>query len=115
MHNKIKKIAILRSLDLKQAMPAICELPALGDMENVKLKLFYTDGYCTNHTFCSEKIKLPKKISCSEVVTRLLEWGADAVVSLSIPDNDALRDSVVKKMLEKFNVPMVMHSINTTL
>ncbi|MGW0615720.1 ATP-grasp domain-containing protein [Streptomyces sp. NPDC002788] len=76
--------------------------------------MFYTDGSCTPADFPGEAAKMSADITPNQVVGHLLEWQPDAVISLSIADENALRDALVKEELAAHGVPMVMHSVEAT-
>ncbi|MGF1428888.1 ATP-grasp domain-containing protein [Kitasatospora sp. LaBMicrA B282] len=77
-------------------------------------RLFYTDGSCGPGDFPGEAERIPSDISPDELAKKVVEWGADGVVSLSIADENALRDAVVKRKLEPLGIPMVIHSVAAT-
>ncbi|MFC9680514.1 ATP-grasp domain-containing protein [Streptomyces sp. NPDC056948] len=54
---------------------------------------------------------MPADITPAELAKKVIDWSADGVVSLSIADENALRDAVVKRILEPVGIPMVGHSL----
>jgi carbamoylphosphate synthase large subunit len=108
------KIAFLRSIEIQQAQPYVNGLAEVFDDRDIEAKLFYTHGDCLATDFPGQAEKLALDASCDEVVHHILSWGADGVISLSIPDENALRDAVVKERLSEHGVPMVMHAVETT-
>ena len=107
----MKKVAFLRSIEIQQTVPHLDELGTALRECGLVGKLFYTDGDCRPGEFPGEAEKLPAGVSVEETLRRLRDWGADGVVSLSIPDENALRDALV---CEQLAVPTVMHSVAAT-
>lgn len=107
----MKKIALLRSLEVQQAIPFLNELEERAG--GAELRLFYTDGDCGPTDFSGIAEKLPNDVSARELADRLLEWGADGVISLSLPDENTVRDSVVKAILEPHGVPVLVSAPDT--
>lgn len=110
----MKKIAFLRSIEIQQTVPHLDELGAALRADGLVAKLFYTDGECGPGDFRGEAEKLAGDVSCDEVVRRVLDWGADGVISLSIPDENALRDALVCARLAEAGLATVMHSVDST-
>ncbi|MCS0634254.1 ATP-grasp domain-containing protein [Streptomyces sp. LP05-1] len=57
---------------------------------------------------------MPGDISAGDLAKKVIEWGADGVVSLSIADENALRDAVVKRLLKTVDIAMVGHTLGAT-
>ncbi|WP_100838922.1 ATP-grasp domain-containing protein [Kitasatospora fiedleri] len=108
------RIALLRSIEIQQTDPYVRELAGPAAEAGLTLKLFHTDGECGPDDFPGESEKLPPGLSCEQIADRIAAWGADGVVSLSIPDENALRDAVVREKLAARGIPMVMHSPDAT-
>lgn len=109
------KIAFIRSVDLQQAQPTLNGIKKYTQQNNIEMKLFYTDGNCNRHLFPGDFEKVKEEIDVEELAEKIIYWGADAVVSISLPDNNAHRDSYLKELLEaKFNIPVIMHPVNAT-
>ncbi|UZI28997.1 ATP-grasp domain-containing protein [Streptomyces sp. CA-278952] len=109
----MSRIAFLRSIEIQQADPYLNELRARLARDAIQVKIFYTDGHCGPGDFPGESEKVDPAISPGALVDALLEWRPDAVISLSIPDENALRDAVVKRQLAQHGIPMVMHDLET--
>lgn len=110
------RIAFLRSVDINQAQPALQGIEDFVRLENISTKIFYTDGKCNKNNFIGEAEKVDKNISCEELIKKILLWKADAVISISVPDNNSLRDSCIKEILEEeYKIPVIMHSSETTV
>ncbi len=108
----MRRIAFLRSIEVQQAAPY---LHALRDLlAGHEVRIFYTDGHCGPEDFPAPAERLKPGITPAELADRLLEWGADGVISLSIPDENAMRDALVKELLEAAGVPMVMTGADAT-
>ncbi|OLR93586.1 ATP-grasp domain-containing protein [Actinokineospora bangkokensis] len=110
----MRKIAFLRSIEIQQTVPYLVELGAALRARGVVGKLFYTDGECGPDEFPGESEKLPAGVSVAQTLDRIRAWGADGVVSLSIPDENALRDALVCERLAADGIPTVMHSAAAT-
>src|SRR5688500_17488781 len=109
------KIAYIRSVELKQAHPYVADLSEFARERGLALKLFYTDGECTSQLFPGESEKVSPDISVQYLVSAIVDWGAERVFSLSIPDNNSLRDACVRQGLEERHaIPAIMHSVAAT-
>ncbi|MFJ6787478.1 ATP-grasp domain-containing protein [Streptomyces angustmyceticus] len=108
------RIAFLRSIEIQQTAPYLGRLHDTFDADGVEARLYYTDGTCGPQDFPGEAVKLSPDVTAGQIVTHLLGWRADAVVSLSIADENALRDALVKEELVAHGIPMVMHSVSAT-
>jgi len=109
------RIAFLRSIEIQQTDPYLSRLDEAFRTKGIQAKLFYTDGDCGPDDFPGESEKLDPSPSCDDIVRKLLEWRADGVVSISIPDECSLRDAIVKEKLARHGIPMVMHGVETTV
>ncbi|MET4642452.1 ATP-grasp domain-containing protein [Streptomyces sp. NPDC055775] len=110
----MRRIAFLRSIEIQQTKPFLTALEARLQREDTEAKLFYTDGECGPDDFPGESEKIAGDISADELAKKVIGWGADGVISLSIADENALRDSVVRRRLETVGIPMVAHSLAAT-
>ncbi|MBT2423887.1 ATP-grasp domain-containing protein [Streptomyces sp. ISL-22] len=108
----MRRIAFLRSIEVQQAAPYLDALRDLPD--GAEARLFYTDGHCGPEDFPGTAERLKPDITPDELADRLLEWGADGVISLSIPDEHAMRDALVKELLADAGVPVVMTGADAT-
>ncbi|MFE0047470.1 ATP-grasp domain-containing protein [Streptomyces albireticuli] len=110
----MKRIAFLRSIEVQQTAPYLYGLRDGLDTAGIEARLFYTDGACGPEDFPGTAEKLSPDVSCEELVARLVAWAPDGVVSLSIADENALRDALVKEGLAAHGIPMVMHGVEIT-
>lgn len=108
------KVAFLRSIEVQQTAPFLRAIGGELDRRGITARLFYTDGRCGPDDFPGSAEKLPSDISVEELFRAVLEWGADGVISLSIADDNALRDAFVCERLRAVGVPAVMHSPHAT-
>ncbi|MFJ4967752.1 acetyl-CoA carboxylase biotin carboxylase subunit family protein [Streptomyces sp. NPDC088755] len=109
----MSRIALLRSIEVQQADPYLNELRDRLARDAIHVKIYYTDGHCGPGDFPGESEKVDPAISPGALVDTLLKWRPDAVISLSIPDENALRDAVVKRELARHDIPMIMHDLET--
>jgi predicted ATP-grasp superfamily ATP-dependent carboligase len=109
------RLAFIRSVEFEQAAPYFAELADRFAAEAITAKVFYTDGVCRPGDFPGDSERLEPEVDPDTIVARLVEWGADAVVSVSIADQNALRDAVVKERLAVRGIPMAMHGLGTAL
>lgn len=107
----MRRVAFLRSIEIQQTDPYLKHLGELFKRRGIKAKLFYTDGSCSRGDFPGESEKLEPGASCDEIVGKLTDWRADGAISISIPDECALRDAIVREKLAILGIPMVMHSV----
>lgn len=111
----MRRIAFIRSIELSQTRPWLADLIRVGERAGDQFAVFYTDGTVTPADFPGEAIEIDPHTTPGDLVSRILAWGPDLVVSLSIPDENAIRDSVVAAMLRERGVPAVMHPIDVTV
>ncbi|MGK5628135.1 ATP-grasp domain-containing protein [Streptomyces sp. URMC 123] len=109
-----QRIAFLRSIEIQQTAPYLSHLHDTFVRDGVHAKLFYTDGDCADRDFPGEAEKIGADATAGQVVAHLLQWRPDAVISLSIADENALRDALVKHELAGHGIPMVMHGVDAT-
>jgi biotin carboxylase len=108
------KIAFIRSIEIQQTAPYLTAIAPLLSRLGIEARLFYTDGCCGSDDFPGSWEKLPADASVDAVVDALRGWGATGAVSLSIPDENSIRDAQVKRRLAAFGIPMVTHGPYTT-
>jgi ATP-grasp domain-containing protein len=108
------RVAFLRSIEIQQAAPYLEPLRQAFAERDVEGRLFFTDGSVGPGDWPGEVERIPPDVSATEVTRRLLEWGADGMVSLSIPDENSLRDALVAEQLARHGVETVMHSVEAT-
>ncbi|MDQ0418340.1 biotin carboxylase [Croceifilum oryzae] len=109
------RIAFTRSVDIGQAQPFLSYISKYVQKKGYETKLFYTDGECSSDMFPGEIEKVSADVSSETLVNKILEWKADVVISISLPDDNSLRDACVKEILmEKHQIPMIMHSMEAT-
>lgn len=108
------RVAYLRSIEIQQAAPYLTAIAPFLRSAGVQARLFHTDGTCTAEDFPGSWQRLPSDVLPGPMAEAVLAWGADAVVSLSLPDEHALRDAVVREKLAGHGVPTVMHDLETT-
>lgn len=108
------RIAFIRSVDVQQAFPALANFsnPMVSKHE---LKLFYTDGNFKENWFPGDVEKLGNNLTVEEISNKLLKWNPDAVISISLPDNNCMRDSVIREALAKHDIPVIIHPLNTMI
>ncbi|MBW5481342.1 ATP-grasp domain-containing protein [Streptomyces bambusae] len=110
--SEIRRIAYIRSIPISRAGPYIPELAKAVADDGREARIFYTDGDCAAADFPGGTWeKLPEDATPDQIVDRILAWGADGVVSLSFPDEAALRDAVVKAKLAEHGIPVVTNGV----
>ncbi|WP_031165480.1 ATP-grasp domain-containing protein [Streptomyces durhamensis] len=110
----MQRIAFLRSVDIQRADPYIHGIaPALAQL-GAEARLFHTHGDCGPELFPGTSERLDPAATPDEFVARVRAWGADAAVAISLPDENALRDAVVKTKLEALGIRTVMTPLAAT-
>ncbi|MGW3205683.1 ATP-grasp domain-containing protein [Streptomyces sp. NPDC001135] len=110
----MQRIAFLRSVDIQRADPYVHGIaPALARL-GAEARLFHTHGDCRPDLFPGTSERLDPAATPDEFVKRVRAWGADAAVAISLPDENALRDAVVKAKLETVGIRTVMTPLATT-
>jgi D-alanine-D-alanine ligase-like ATP-grasp enzyme len=111
----VRKIAFLRSVEIRRADPYIqrCvrDLAELG----VESCLFHTHGTSDDGDFPGPRHRLDPAVTPADLAREVVQWGADAAVSISLPCENALRDATVKELLDAQGVPTVMTPLRSTL
>ncbi|MBR0859758.1 ATP-grasp domain-containing protein [Bradyrhizobium liaoningense] len=110
----MKKVAFVRSIEVQQAAPYLAAIGPLLSQHGIEARLFYTDGCCGPREFPGSCEKLPPDATVDIVANALLEWGASGAISLSIPDENSIRDAQVKHRLAQSGIPMIAHDPHTT-
>lgn len=110
----MQRIAFLRSADIRRADPYIHGIaPALAQL-GAEARLFHTHGDCGPDLFPGTSERLDPAATPDEFVERVRAWGADGAVAISLPDENALRDAVVKAKLEALGIRTVMTPLSAT-
>ena len=109
------RVAFLRSVDVRQAFPSlrdsIAQLSAAGD----EVAVFLVGDEPTSSLDLDGVATLAGASSVDDIATALTKWRPDRVVSISIPDDKALRDSCVRSMLKDSDGPeFIMHPLDAT-
>jgi D-alanine-D-alanine ligase-like ATP-grasp enzyme len=107
----MKKIAFLRSIEIDQTIPHLQLLEENLTSLGLEARLFFTDGTCDEASFPGTHEKLPKTATAQTFVDHIKSWGACGAISISIPDENTLRDAEVKSLLGNDNIPMISHDI----
>lgn len=111
----IMRIAFLRSVDVRQAFPALPD--ALRELTEAghDVALFVVDDQPEVHLEHGTLITLEASSSVSHIARQLADWNPDKVVSISIPDDKALRDACIAVALRAtHDIDVVMHPIAVT-
>jgi D-alanine-D-alanine ligase-like ATP-grasp enzyme len=108
------RVAFVRSIEIQQAAPYLEPLRRAFTENDIEAKLFYTDGDVGPGDWPGPAERMPTDVSPAELTRRVLEWGADGFVSLSIPDENSLRDALAAEQLAFHGVETIVHSVETT-
>ncbi|MEU9991464.1 ATP-grasp domain-containing protein [Streptomyces sp. NPDC048045] len=111
----MKKIAFLRSVDIQRADPYIQQAVTELTAERIACGLFFTHGDAFDADFPGERIRIAPDITARDLADRVTAWGADAVVSISLPCENAVRDAAVKQVLDRAGIPTIMTPLAATL
>lgn len=105
------RLGLVRTVDIRQALPMIKSFYDYCQKREINVTLFYLeeDGYIEG--VCDEVVILPKNIPVSELAKVIIDKNIDKVMSISIPDDAALRDSILKSRLKLHNIPMLAYEI----
>jgi carbamoylphosphate synthase large subunit len=109
------RIAFLRSVDVRQAFPALPE--ALRELTQAghEVALFVVDDQPELHLEHGTLITLEPDCPVPEIARQLAAWKPDRVVSISIPDDKALRDACIAVSLRAtHDIDVVMHPLAVT-
>ncbi|WGN89476.1 ATP-grasp domain-containing protein [Ligilactobacillus faecis] len=79
------------------------------------LKLFYSERNCTKEDFYGEIEYFMEGISEEELAKRIINWCPDLVVSISLPDNNAVRDASLSRFFSKNKIPYIMHPLESVM
>jgi carbamoylphosphate synthase large subunit len=109
-----RRVAFLRSIEIGQAAPYLEPLRGAFADRGIDAQLFFTDGEMADEYWPAPAERISPDTEPAELTRRLLAWGVDGVVSLSIPDENAIRDAIVAEQLAVHGVASVMHSVETT-
>ncbi|MGH3438147.1 MAG: ATP-grasp domain-containing protein [Sciscionella sp.] len=93
-------LTFLRSIEVAQATPFLAYSIQQLRRRGVQSQMYYTDGECTPADFPGRATKIPPEVTATEICTILADHDRPALVSLSIPDENAVRDAFVKEQLE---------------
>jgi len=108
------RIAFTRTTEIKNTRPYLQTLWRLFEDYNIQAKLFYTSGECSLQDFPGESEKIHVETSATELSEHLRRWGAGGFISLSVPDENALRDAVAGEILATHQIPSVVHPAKVT-
>lgn len=109
-----KRVAFLRSVEIQRAAPHVGHLAEYLHRAGAEAKLYFTDGECHLGDFPGGAERLPADAAPQEIADRILRWRADAFVSISLRDENAVRDAAVAAALGQRGVSSVMHPLRTT-
>ncbi|MGW0736605.1 ATP-grasp domain-containing protein [Streptomyces sp. NPDC002851] len=110
----MQRIAFLRSVHIQRADPYIHGIAPVLERLGAEARLFHTSGDCGPDLFPGTSERLDRAATPDEFVERIRAWGADAAVAISLPDENALRDAVVKTKLEALGIRTVMTPLAAT-
>jgi biotin carboxylase len=110
----MQRIAFLRSVDIRRADPYIHGIAPALERLGAEARLFHTHGDGGPDLFPGTSERLDPAATPDEFVERVRAWGADAAVAISLPDENALRDAVVKAKLEAQGIRTVMTPLAAT-
>ncbi|MGW6698540.1 ATP-grasp domain-containing protein [Nocardia sp. NPDC055049] len=106
--DSMKRIAFLYTDEFHWSAPYLdVALSRLG--AEITAKLFFIENEREVQDFPVEAEQLKPGMDCDQLVDKLLEWGADGVISLPMYDQETMRDAVVKDHLADRGIPMIMH------
>ncbi|WP_328429637.1 ATP-grasp domain-containing protein [Streptomyces sp. NBC_00443] len=115
MRNPVRKIAFLRSVEIRRADPYIQRTVRDLARQGIESCLFHTHGTADEGDFPGLRRRLDPAVTPAELAREVAEWGADAAVSVSLPCENALRDATVKELLDVRGIPTVMTPLPSTL
>ncbi len=108
------RVAFLRSVEINRAAPHVQHLAEHLHAAGAEAKLFFTEGECAPGDFPGDSERLPERATPWEIAERIRRWRPDAFVSISLRDENAVRDAVVAAELAGGGVATVMHAPRTT-
>lgn len=115
MRHPVRKIAFLRSVEIRRADPYIQRTVRDLARQGIESCLFHTHGTADDGDFPGMRHRLGPAVTPAELAREVAEWGADAAVSISLPCENALRDATVKQFLDARGIPTVMTPLPSTL
>lgn len=108
------RIAYTRTTGVGNVRPYLQCLGDLFEHHGVTAKLFFISSERSSQDFPGEVQRLDPGIRAAELAEYLRAWRADGLVSLSVPDDGALRDALVGDILDTHEVPSIVHSAHAT-
>lgn len=113
----MKNIAIIRSVDIVQAEPNLSKVyDKLFSANDINIKLYYSDGDIKRTNFKGKSEHFNNNDNLYVLAKKIAQFSPDIVISISVPDNNALRDAVLKEiLLKKYGITMVMHNVDSTM
>ncbi|MEV6999691.1 ATP-grasp domain-containing protein [Streptomyces sp. NPDC093982] len=115
MPSPVRKIAFLRSVEIRRADPYIQRTVRDLARQGIESCLFHTHGTADEGDFPGTRRRLDPAVTPAELAHEVAAWGADAAVSISLPCENALRDATVKAILDALGIPTVMTPLPSTL
>lgn len=120
----MKKILLLRSLDISVVNPHIYSINQYAKMKEneLVLDLAYADGLPEDNPTVTNAEKyfegkvhyFPANASVEQLAQFIVENKYDAVVSISMPDSNNFRDSQLKLLLEReYNIKVIAHPLES--
>lgn len=95
-----RTLAFVRSIEVAQAAPFLAQCVEMLASESIESRIYYTDGTCTSADLPAPSRKLDPKVTAEEIWHTLAKDSVQNGVSLSIPDENAVRDGFVKAHVE---------------
>ncbi|MEV6986113.1 ATP-grasp domain-containing protein [Sphaerisporangium sp. NPDC051017] len=108
------RVAFLRTVEIHRAAPHVQQLDEHLRAAGAEAKLFFTDGDCGPGDFPGPSERVPTDATPRQIAEQIRRWGANAFVSISLRDENALRDALVAAELAADGVANVMHGAETT-
>lgn len=105
------RLGLVRTVDIRQALPMIKNFYDYCRKRKINVTLFYLEEEGYVEGVCDEMVIMPKNIPMSELAKVIIDKKIDKVMSISIPDDAALRDAILKSILKLHNVPMLSYEI----
>lgn len=109
------RIAFVRSVDLRQAFPALPEAVQSLRLAGHDVAIFVIDTGPIPDVAGAQIIQLDPETPLPEIANRLAAWQPDRIVSISVPDDKALRDACWAESLRaSLDLDVVMHPLAAT-